>query len=122
MHLAHTQLRALVNCCGWLDRRINPAWVPSNGQTNALRSKISTMINSYSKLPLEEPTEGLLLASWLALEKTLPALKAAIRGNVRRIVGSLEEPLAANKCCQQSCPLGRFGPNRWPISHSAASS
>jgi hypothetical protein len=113
--LAHTQLRALVNCCGWLDRRINPAWVPSNSQTNALRSKISTMINSYSKLPLEEPTEGLLLASWLALEKTLPVLKAAIRGNVRRIVGSLDEPLVANECCQQSCPLGRFAPNLWQI-------
>jgi hypothetical protein len=88
-------------------RRITPEWVATNGQTNELRSKIRMMVNSYSKLPLEEPTEDLLLASLLALEKTLPALKAAIRGNVRRIVGSLEAPLASDKCCQQSCPLGR---------------
>ncbi len=89
-------------------RRIHPEWFASNGQTSALRSKISTMVDSYSKLPLEEPTEAMLLASYLSLQKTLPAQKAAIRGNIRRIVGSVDSPLAATDCCMRSCPLGRF--------------
>jgi hypothetical protein len=96
------------SCVGVCDcRRINLEWVATNGHTNVLHSKISTMTNSYSKLPLQEPTEGMLLASWLGLEKMLPALKAAIRGNIRRVVGSLEAPLPAEACCQQGCMLGR---------------
>ena len=52
---------------------------------------------------LTEPTQDMLLASFMQRQ----AWEAGLDGRIRKIIGSVEESMDSSACCKQQCQLGR---------------
>ena len=59
---------------------------------------------------LKEPTEAMLLASFLKRSSTIDQKFdfANINGRIQRIVGTLSKPLSSAACCKQECAIGKY--------------
>ena len=83
-------------CC--LCRPFTPGWI-SNAQSGALQAE--TKLRG-----LREPTQDMVVGSFLGLEPVLSRSRVGIRGFVQKQLGLLEQPMDASRCCEASCRLG----------------
>ncbi len=57
---------------------------------------------------LTEPTQDMLLANFIQRQElTVATAGTGIHGRIRKIVGSIDESMDSNACCNKQCRLGR---------------